>query len=187
MSQVTLFISLLLVHHTTQTHLEEKKCNEDVTLKCPVISDKDFFSLTWYKGDIPIIRRRKEETQPSNFSRDVSFGEDLSLFLPKVKPEDTGIYKCDIRANVGQRNKEGYVRLKVNDTECVTPTEPTPTEPMVLNLTQSNQNCPVEEFPFMWTAAGYLTVAFVKVLLSLISIQTIRVVSSRCQKNILGG
>uniref|UniRef100_A0A3B5MCY6 Ig-like domain-containing protein n=1 Tax=Xiphophorus couchianus TaxID=32473 RepID=A0A3B5MCY6_9TELE len=115
MSQVILFISLLLVHHTTQTHLEEKKCNEDVTLKCPVISGKDFFSLTWYKGNVSIIRRRKNQTQPASFSRDVSFGEDLSLFLPKVKPEDTGTYKCDIRANVGQRNKEGYVRLKVND------------------------------------------------------------------------
>ncbi|XP_043985384.1 uncharacterized protein LOC122838640 isoform X2 [Gambusia affinis] len=173
---------LLLVHHTTQRHSEEKKCNEDATLKCPVFSGNDFFSLTWYKGDIPIIRRRKDQTQPSNFSRDVSFGEDLSLFLPKVKPEDSGSYKCDIRANVGQRNQEGYVDLKVDDTECVTPTEPT-----VLNLTQTNQNCPVEEFPFMWTATGYLTVAFVKVLLSLISIQTIRVVSSRRQKNILRG
>uniref|UniRef100_A0A087XPH8 Si:dkey-109a10.2 n=1 Tax=Poecilia formosa TaxID=48698 RepID=A0A087XPH8_POEFO len=184
MSQVILFISLLLVHHTTQTHSEEKRCNEDATLKCPVFSTEDFFSLTWYKGDTPIIRRRKGQTQPSNFSRDVDFGEDLSLFLPKVKPEDSGTYKCDIRANVGQRNKEGFVHLKVNDTECVTPTEPTPT---VLNLTRSNQICPVEDFPFMWTTAGYLTVAFVKVLLSLISIQTIRVVSSRRQENILRG
>uniref|UniRef100_A0A3P9MVV5 Si:dkey-109a10.2 n=1 Tax=Poecilia reticulata TaxID=8081 RepID=A0A3P9MVV5_POERE len=167
MSQVILFIGLLLVHHTTQTHSEEKRCNADATLKCPVFSSKDFFSLTWYKGDIPIIRRRKDQTQPSNFSRDVDFGENFSLFLPKVKPEDSGTYKCDIRAIVGQRNKEGYVRLRVNVCSSALPL----TTPTVLNVTRSNQICPVEDFPFMWTATGYLTVAFVKVILSLISIQ----------------
>ncbi|XP_054902274.1 uncharacterized protein LOC129370354 isoform X2 [Poeciliopsis prolifica] len=176
---------LLLVHHTTQRHSEEKNCDEDALLKCPVFSGNNFFSLTWYKGDIPIIRRRKDQTQPSNFSREVRFGEDLSLFFPKVKPADSGTYKCDIRANVGQKNKDGDVVLKVN--ECVTPTEPSPTEPAALNLTRSDQICQSEEFPFTWTAAGYLTVAFVKVLLSFMSIQTIRVVSSRRQRNILRG
>lgn len=73
-----------------------------------------FYFVYFEQGDIPIIRRRKDQTQPSNFSRDVSFGEDLSLFLPKVKPEDSGSYKCDIRANVGQRNQEDYVDLKVD-------------------------------------------------------------------------
>lgn len=92
---------------------------QDLISHCTLSHEKPAFYgfclfVYFEQGDIPIIRRRKEETQPSNFSRDVSFGEDLSLFLPKVKPEDTGTYKCDIRANVGQRNKEGYVHLKVN-------------------------------------------------------------------------
>ncbi|KAM4571910.1 uncharacterized protein V3H82_011434 [Fundulus diaphanus] len=180
MPQVILYISLLLVHHTTQSHQEVQQianCTEDVTLDCPAFSSKrkDFFAMTWYKGKEPIIRKRRDEIQPSNFSREAKFGVNLSLFLPNVKPTDSGKYICNIRANVGHQNKEGSVVLSVN--ECVIQVvEPTP------NSTQSKPVAAIYDFPLTWTLAGYLAVAAVKILLSMISIQMIRIVSSRRQK-----
>ncbi|KAK5609044.1 hypothetical protein CRENBAI_016921 [Crenichthys baileyi] len=173
---------LLLVQITTQSHPREvlKNCNDDVTLECPVLSSMDFFSLTWYKDNTPIIRRRKHVTQSSNFSRDAELRENLGLFLPKVKPTDSGTYKCDIKANVGQQNKEGRVSLTV--TECVTQIEPT-TMTKTVNSTWSSLPLPVKDFPFTWSVTGYLSVAIAKILLSLISIQMLRILSSRRQKN----
>ncbi|MEQ2287413.1 hypothetical protein AMECASPLE_012243 [Ameca splendens] len=182
MSQAVLFISLLWVQITAQSRPGEvlKNCNDDVTLECPVFSSMDFYSLTWYKDSTPIIRKRKHETQTSNFSRDAEFGENLGLFLPKVEPADSGTYKCDIKANVGQQNKEGHVSLTV--TECVTQIEPT-TMATTVNSTWSSQTLRLEEFPFTWSVTGYLSVAIAKILLSLISIQILRILSARRQKN----
>ncbi|MED6267550.1 hypothetical protein CHARACLAT_013390 [Characodon lateralis] len=182
MSQAVLFISLLLVQITTQSRPREvlKNCNDDVTLECPVLSSMDFYSLTWYKDSTPIIRKRKLETQTSNFSRDAEFGENLGLFLPKVKPADSGTYKCDIKANVGQQNKEGHVSLNV--TECVTQVEST-TMTTTVNSTWSSLPLRLKQFPLTWSATGYLSVAIAKILLSLISIQILRILSARRQKN----
>ncbi|XP_038165139.1 uncharacterized protein LOC119799370 isoform X1 [Cyprinodon tularosa] len=185
MSQEILFIIMLLVHHTTQSQREViKDCNEDVLLEGPVSRNKalDFFSFTWYKGEAAIIRMRKDKPQAFNFSREAKFGENLSLILPLVKPEDSGTYKYKIVANVGGQNEEGTVTLRVN--ECVTQTNPTTaTATTTPNSTQSNLPLDVQEFPPHWSLAGYLLVAIAKILLSLTCIQMMHVISTRREKN----
>uniref|UniRef100_A0AAQ5Z054 Immunoglobulin domain-containing protein n=1 Tax=Amphiprion ocellaris TaxID=80972 RepID=A0AAQ5Z054_AMPOC len=148
----------------------------------------DFHSVTWYQlvngQRFGIIKKRKRDQAPQmyNFARNVSFGENYSLFLPRVKPADSGTYVCGIGANVGGQSQYPTVDLTVN--ECVTQADPTsqvvvlsPTKAM--NTTQSIQ---VQELPIMWTTAGYVAVALVKIVLSLISIWVLRISFSRKQQ-----
>ncbi|KAG7281108.1 hypothetical protein CRUP_027645 [Coryphaenoides rupestris] len=67
-----------------------------------------------------IIRRGYNSNKPQayEYSRPVDMSEDYSLILPDLRPEDSGLYRCEIRANVGYSNKESTVLLNV--TACVT-------------------------------------------------------------------
>uniref|UniRef100_A0A3Q1EDG0 Uncharacterized LOC110945697 n=1 Tax=Acanthochromis polyacanthus TaxID=80966 RepID=A0A3Q1EDG0_9TELE len=179
--QAIVFVELLLVYCATQSHqVIQAGCDEDVSLNCPGVDSIDFLSVTWYKHvnsqKFGIIKKRKRDQAPLMYSyaRNVSFGENYSLFLPRVKPQDSGTYLCEIGANVGGQSQYPTVDLTVN--ECVTQADPTsqvadlsptnaPTN--VMNRTQPIQ---VQELPILWTTAGYAAVALVKIVLSLISI-----------------
>lgn len=179
--QAIVFVELLLVYCAAQSHqVFRADCNEDVSLKCPGVNTINFLTVTWYKlingQRSGIIKKRKSDHAPQmyDFHRKASFGEDFSLFLPKVEPADSGIYVCGIGANVGGQSQNPKVELTVN--ECVTHAQVDPTSQVVdvdvsptyaMNTTQSIQ---MQELPFMWTTVGYVAVALVKIVLSLISI-----------------
>ncbi|XP_040927574.1 uncharacterized protein LOC121202353 isoform X2 [Betta splendens] len=122
MSQTVLFIELLLVHYAVQIQTEVK-CSEDVTLTCPDVdfNKLNFISVTWYKihneKRSGIIRKGKgaEFAQPYNVSRQVSIGEDYSLFMATVTPGDSGRYECCVNAIVGGQNLYRQVDLHVHD------------------------------------------------------------------------
>ncbi|XP_023131439.1 uncharacterized protein LOC111572136 [Amphiprion ocellaris] len=188
--QAIVLVELLLVYCAAQSRqvIQTANCNEDVSLVCPGVDCIDFHSVTWYQlvngQRFGIIKKRKRDQAPQmyNFARNVSFGENYSLFLPRVKPADSGTYVCGIGANVGGQSQYPTVDLTVN--ECVTQADPTsqvvvlsPTKAM--NTTQSIQ---VQELPIMWTTAGYVAVALVKIVLSLISIWVLRISFSRKQQ-----
>uniref|UniRef100_A0A1A8F6M7 Ig-like domain-containing protein n=1 Tax=Nothobranchius korthausae TaxID=1143690 RepID=A0A1A8F6M7_9TELE len=191
MLQVTLLISLLLVHHTTQSHEVQKGCGEDAQLWCSEIEDHgpgmDFIAVAWYKVEKEkwgILRLRKDEplenAQTFDFRREAMMGEKYSLVLPRVTPNDSGFYQCDVNAKVGGQNKERKVQLTVH--ECVPPTEPTQ-RVSALNVTQPTPPCSVMDMPIAWSLASYGAVAVVKIILSLLSIWVIRIISSRSQRS----
>uniref|UniRef100_A0A3B4T844 Si:dkey-109a10.2 n=1 Tax=Seriola dumerili TaxID=41447 RepID=A0A3B4T844_SERDU len=164
-------------------------CNQNVSLKCSGddIDNMDFLSVTWYKlkddGQVGIIRRDKGEniTHPYDSASVAQFGENYSLLLPRVKPEDSGTYECAISANIGQQNLNFEVSLTIN--ECVTQPELT-TMATVSNTTQSILACniQVEDLPVIWSITGYVAVSFVKIVLCVISIWVIRIRSSNRQQ-----
>lgn len=53
------------------------------------------------------------ETQLFNFHRDARFGENFSLVLPSVSPEDSGNYECVVSSKVGGQNLNVHVKLTV--------------------------------------------------------------------------
>nr|XP_046253909.1 uncharacterized protein LOC124063869 isoform X2 [Scatophagus argus] len=190
MSQKVFFIKLLLVHYATQSPSETRaNCNEDVPLQCPGvdIDSMNFLSVTWYKFNNHkkhgIIRRGKgvEATQHYNFTRPARFGENYSLLLPSVTPEDSGSYECAISANVGGRNMNLKVDLIVD--ACATQTHLTTTTNPV-NTTHSNLHCDkqVENLPVLWSIMGYAAVGLIKIILSLFSIWVIRAVRVRSSR-----
>uniref|UniRef100_A0A3B4XLG1 Ig-like domain-containing protein n=1 Tax=Seriola lalandi dorsalis TaxID=1841481 RepID=A0A3B4XLG1_SERLL len=160
-------------------------CSQNVSLKCSGddIDKMDFLSVTWYKlkdkGQVGIIRRDKGEniTYPYDSTSVAQFGENYSLLLPRVKPEDSGTYECAISADIGRQNLNFKVSLTVH--ECVTQPELT-TMATVSNTTQSILSCQiqVEDLPVIWSITGYVAVSIVKILLCVISIWVIRIRSS---------
>lgn len=191
--QAVMFFEMLVYYAAQRHEVVQADCNEDVSLKCPGVDHMDFLSVAWYKlingTKLGIVRKRKDDPAPLpyDFPRNGTFGENYSLFLPRVKPEDSGTYECAIGANVGGQNQYPQVPLKVD--ECVTQADPT-TQVLVLsptsalNTTQANLNCDqqIEDLPIMWTAVGYMAVVLVKITLSLISIRVINISSSRQQQ-----
>ncbi|XP_059189596.1 uncharacterized protein LOC131971931 isoform X2 [Centropristis striata] len=191
MSWKVLFIKLLLLHYATQSRPRiTADCHEDVSLRCPGVdlSQMDFLSVAWFKRDSKIkhgiVRRHKDKdgTRYYNFSRSpkLEFGENYSLRLLRVTPNDSGTYECDISANVGGRNQNLQVDLTVY--ECATPADPTTTA--VLNMTQGQlcSNKQVEELPVMWSIIGYLAVGLAKIVVSLITIWVIRAACTRSSR-----
>lgn len=191
MSQTVLLIKLLLVVYTTQSQTDiQANCNANVSMMCSdgKIDSTKFISVAWYKFTNQkkngIIRRGLGErsTQQYNLTRPAKFGENHSLFLPGVTPEDSGDYECTISANIGGQNLNQRVTLMVH--ACVTQADLT-TMTNVLNTTQdSGPLCSthVEDLPVMWSIIVYVGVSLTKIILSLISIrviQAIRVRSSR--------
>ncbi|XP_061590700.1 uncharacterized protein LOC133456261 [Cololabis saira] len=186
MSQVAVFISLLLVHRATQSQSDYHcNCNDDALIPCPGISSMDFTAVAWYKvGDTSgsqvgtikegIIRKDKGDEKPLtyHFQREAKLGADYKLVLPRVTPRDSGIYECSINANIGGQNKELRVKLSVHECQAELTTVSLP------NSTQSGTWQP-EELPVMWSLIGYAAVAGLKILLSLICIMVIRVISAR--------
>lgn len=63
-----------------------------------------------------IIRRHMSDNKMRlyKFPRNASFGEENSLFLPNVSPEDSGTYECALSADVGGRNLNLLVTLNVS-------------------------------------------------------------------------
>lgn len=62
-----------------------------------------------------IIRKLKAgKSSLFNFSRQTSFGEDYSLFMARVTPEDSGRYECGISASVGGQNLIREIDLMVH-------------------------------------------------------------------------
>lgn len=187
--QAIVFVELLLVYCATQSQqVTQADCNENASLQCPGINGMDFISVTWYKlvngKKFGIIKKRKRDQAPQmyNFTRIVSIGEDYSLFLPRVEPADSGTYMCGIGANIGGQSQYPTVDLAVN--ECVTQADPTspvvdlsPTNSM--NTTQSIQ---VQDLTILWAAVGYVAVALVKIVLSLISVWILRITFKRKQQ-----
>lgn len=183
MSQKELFVTLLLLHYTTTTSVQEihANCPEQAVLEC-TSDDLDtwsFLSVSWYKlhsgTNQGIIRKGKGESKTTFLSPDhkARFGENYSLLLPSVTPDDSGTYECAISAKLGGRNQHFKVNLIVN--ACATQADLT-TQLTTANLTNTTNwdqlhNTPAEELPVMWTAIIYLAVALTKVILSLIAIR----------------
>ncbi|XP_061908030.1 uncharacterized protein LOC133653043 isoform X2 [Entelurus aequoreus] len=155
MNQITLFVQVIAVYYAIPSHAEVRAtCDQNVDVDCPCRDSPKFLGLRWYKmsGETryAIISTSDNENEKSNFHRPAMFGERNSLHLPRVTPQDSGTYKCIIRAGINRQNKES----------C------TPTPRLNVSNTHVNSSKHVEDLPVMWSVLGYLSVSLVKVLLS---------------------
>ncbi|XP_069382988.1 CD83 antigen [Paralichthys olivaceus] len=180
MSQTVFLIQLLLVHFTTTQSIKtiQSDCGENVSLRCPYddMDSIDFISVAWYKFKNQrregIARRKRKEngTVPYSLDSSAKIGDTYSLLLHNVTPEDSGTYDCALNANIGGQNLNSMVNLTVS--ECETPKTSVP--PI---------NKQAEDLSVLWSILGYVTVALVKILLSLITALVIRVMDSRKPKD----
>uniref|UniRef100_A0A672IUX6 Ig-like domain-containing protein n=1 Tax=Salarias fasciatus TaxID=181472 RepID=A0A672IUX6_SALFA len=93
-------------------------CGANVTLPCRGIDIKqgNFVSVAWYKlveRRLGIVRWSGNSTKHYNYTREARFGQDYSLTLFGVTPEDSGTYACAINAKVGGQNQCLNVSLTV--------------------------------------------------------------------------
>lgn len=63
-----------------------------------------------------LITKHRGLAEPRVYSpsRRVVFGQEYSLMLLSVTPEDSGDYECAINADIGGRNQNSRVALVVN-------------------------------------------------------------------------
>ncbi|XP_068454604.1 uncharacterized protein [Clinocottus analis] len=186
MFRKVLFIQILLLHYTTPSETEVfANCYEDFPVMCPAvdIDSINFSSLTWYKlhkTKRGIIKRERDNTTKwyKNFDRSPKprFGEKHSLLIPRVTPEDSGTYECDIYAKVGGQNLDFKVHLKVHD--CVNDTDVT----TVVNTSQPDLQCHKQDMPVMWSIIGYVAVGLAKIILSFISVWVVHAVRTRSSR-----
>ncbi|KAM9342642.1 uncharacterized protein KZ484_015372 isoform 2-T2 [Pholidichthys leucotaenia] len=174
MIQTVQLIMLLLVHCATESHSQvQANCNELVLLECPVVETrKDFLAVAWYKvineTKHGIIRKTKDQSpQHYNFLPKAKFVKEHSLLLPEVSLEDAGTYECAVSANVGGKNQNHEVTLKIND--CVPELT---TKASLLSTTQcvNQHNYQIQDLPVIWTITAYVSVAIIKTVLWLIVI-----------------
>lgn len=189
MSQKTLFITLLLLGHATQSPPATRaNCPEPVLLVCPGVDldTMNFLSVSWYKlhgkKRQGIIWRGKGGTEKKsfNFSRPASFGEKYGLLLPSVTDEDSGTYECTVSANIGEKNINVLINLIVN--ACATQADLV-TQQTTTNLTNTSNldqlhHTPAD-LPVTWSVIAYLALGLAKIILSLISIRVMQAVYKR--------
>ncbi|TNM86694.1 hypothetical protein fugu_006924 [Takifugu bimaculatus] len=137
---LTLMKLLLLLHAAHSQEERTANCDEDVSLPCPGAAATQFSSVTWYKlhngkkEGLIMMRQGRQQPLVYNSSPPVALGEEHSLKLFNVTPEDSGSYECAVNAKIGGRNLNIRVELLVN--VCATQgTTVTPT-------TQSEQLLP---------------------------------------------
>ncbi|TWW57098.1 uncharacterized protein LOC130529992 isoform X1 [Takifugu flavidus] len=168
---LTLMKLLLLLHAAHSQEERTANCDEDVSLPCPGAAATQFSSVTWYKlhngkkEGLIMMRQGRQQPLVYNSSPPVALGEEHSLKLFNVTPEDSGSYECAVNAKIGGRNLNIRVELLVN--VCATQgTTVTPT-------TQSEQLLQdgAEELPLVWSLGGWGALGLIKILFSVITIQ----------------
>ncbi|XP_077368998.1 uncharacterized protein LOC144013711 isoform X2 [Festucalex cinctus] len=203
MSKIILFIQVVTACYVTHCQAKiEVNCDKNVDLSCPCRDNAQFLLLTWYKvsesfqpldnmtfdpselksyqnvkmnGQIRrfIISIGEGQVEKAIISQRSAFGENDSLHLPAVTPQDSGAYKCAITAKVGGQNKECMVDLFVHACVINTPTTNVQltTIPSAVNSSRHGEELPL---PVMWSVLGCLAVGLAKVLVSYISIRVIQ-------------
>ncbi|CAJ1084601.1 uncharacterized protein LOC123975381 [Xyrichtys novacula] len=160
-----LLLQCTSVQSETESHA---KCGDNVTLKCSGVESMEFISVAWYKFDKQkphgIVRRDKGEDniQDYNFTRPTVFKEDQSLFLSSVVPDDSGLFECEITADLGHTNLHSKVKLTVNECENELMTTITYEQ----NSTQTPSHGREEDLPVQWSITGVVAVGLAKIILS---------------------
>ncbi|XP_061759990.1 uncharacterized protein LOC133554822 isoform X3 [Nerophis ophidion] len=173
MNRITLIFQVIAVYYAIPSHAEVRAtCDQNVDVDCPCRDSSEFLALRWYKmsGETryAVISTSDNGNEKSSFHRPAMFGERNSLHLPRVTPQDSGIYKCIILAGINRPNKE----------LC------TPTPRLNVSNTHVNSSKHIEGLPVMWSVLGYLSVSLVKVLLSCATILVIRACHIRASRGV---
>ncbi|KAJ8016843.1 hypothetical protein DPEC_G00011560 [Dallia pectoralis] len=172
------------------------ECNQNVSMKCVAITDNKHRSITWYKlHNRTGIIKRSDNKNPERYDyhRPAWFGDNDSLVLARVRPEDAGVYECLIRANIGQTNRKSEVILNVT-LVCEAQTTMTATVEKFQNVTQRNPRYHTDvldlvsmchtDVSTIWTSCGFLIMGLVKIALSIISIKVVgKIKKSYSQRN----
>ncbi|XP_020785644.1 sodium channel subunit beta-2-like [Boleophthalmus pectinirostris] len=159
----------------------EAKCGSDADLPCNAdFRTNKYFSLTWYKNKKEgIIRIALEDKKRRyyNFSRNVSIDEQsYSLLLPKLMPEDSGIYECAVSARPGGQNL--YLKVELTVPECdVTPALLTTVKRGETERTHA------PHLPLVWTVVGYSAVGLTKIILSLMIVWVFHICTRRKRRS----
>ncbi|XP_034151989.1 uncharacterized protein LOC117595394 [Esox lucius] len=167
------YVMASLAH--SESHLiKHAECNEDISMNCEAVKNNMHKSITWYKlnNRTGIIRKRDNNVpEKYDYPRPAWFGENDSLVLPRVRPEDSGTYECLIRAEIGKINRKSSVILHVS-TVCDTLTTMTALVKECQNMTHSSPMYPIQvlEVSTVWTSCGFLIMVLVKITLCIISI-----------------
>ncbi|XP_041954100.1 uncharacterized threonine-rich GPI-anchored glycoprotein PJ4664.02 isoform X3 [Alosa sapidissima] len=154
--------------------MKDIECYSNVSLPCEAgrVGPK-FRSLTWYKlqNRTGILRSRADNTTLYSYHRQVALGGEGQLILPRVTPNDSGIYECLLRANLGGHNLESSVSLSVN--ACIEP----------LTVTPIRRDWTVQKSPLLdvlevhagWAALGFISLSLLKIILCVVVIKRLTV------------
>ncbi|KAF4072419.1 hypothetical protein AMELA_G00262920 [Ameiurus melas] len=131
-------------------------CNDDIRLPCRVSSQGSVYRyVVWYKNETAIIKRKQNDMTFYNKSSPASLGVQDTLVLQNVQPIDSGIYQCFLAADVGQKDMESFVSLKVSECVTVSPT-----------WTTSGGLCihDVVELSSLWSMVGFIIFSLCKII-----------------------
>ncbi|KAG5282430.1 hypothetical protein AALO_G00055920 [Alosa alosa] len=152
------------------TEMKDIECYSNVSLPCEAgYLGPKFCSLTWYKNRTGVLRwiwndtKRGDYWRMGNVTRQAALGPEGQLILPRVTPNDTGTYKCFLRANLGEQNLESSVYLSVNVT-CVEPVTSTPSSCPLLD---------VLEMHAAWATLGFISLSLLKIILCVVVIKVL--------------
>lgn len=84
---------------------------------CAFTPEMCFFFQQLYGGiNQGILRKNKGESKTTflQTNQKAEFGENYSLLLPSVTPDDSGAYECAISAKLGGKNLHFKVNLTVS-------------------------------------------------------------------------
>ncbi|KAJ8369881.1 hypothetical protein SKAU_G00099090 [Synaphobranchus kaupii] len=196
------FVGVIL--RSSGSHSINAECGENITLPCDATRHaKQYRSVTWYKFHsnirTGIIMKVGDKEKLFRTAKMAKFGEGESLLVPSVRPEDSGVYECRLAAYIGDENKESKLHLNVS--ECVTPTgttvtptgttvTPIGTTPALDTVTgmmfTSSHPCMDQEVSPVLIISSFSVVAFVKVILSILSVGVLLTIRARDERRRMG-
>ncbi|KAJ0064349.1 hypothetical protein NL108_006382 [Boleophthalmus pectinirostris] len=158
----------------------EAKCGSDAALPCNAdFRTNRYKSVTWYKTKgIIRISLTDNESFKYDFPRAVSVEkQNYSLLLANVRPEDSGVYKCEAGGILGEKTLYLQVMLTVPECEpdvttaSMTTVQREETEGALLNVTHA------PHLPLTWSLVGYTAMGLTKIIMSMIIIRILHICS----------
>ncbi|KAF7695460.1 hypothetical protein HF521_007183 [Silurus meridionalis] len=113
------------------------------------------------RNETAIIKRNVNTVTFYNKSSPASLGVQGALVLQNVKPSDSGLYQCFLAANVGHKDMQSNVLLKVSECPTVSPFWTTTGKLCIPN---------VVEVPLLWSLLGFSFFSLAKILFCTITV-----------------
>ncbi|XP_078506584.1 uncharacterized protein LOC144766689 [Lissotriton helveticus] len=139
-------IVMFSLSKTESPGIQSAECGMPAVLHCPLAHGARYLRITWYKvlngSDLNVLISNYGIRDPRKANIDGKFEMDgnESLIIHEIQVEDAGMYRCALRAPLGEKNLELEYKLIVPECPTLKPLTSDGTSDGTLELDTSESN-----------------------------------------------